>query len=154
MSLADDERINDETIPDVRDQSLFRTWRPPSIDDLVTFGKYKERAWSYRELAKHDAGYAKWAAMNINGLRGQLCAEALAEHLGVTTGTFVQWLCTKIDQDNPIGDLARDVVDSGHCSAGTIDELRQLIRSSPGDSKASALEALKEAEAEWKRGQR
>lgn len=93
MSLGDDEHsleamlevINDESIGDIdaRLSAPPRLWRPPSIDDLVTFGKYKDKAWSYRELAANAPGYAKWAAANINGLRGQLCAEALAEHLGV-----------------------------------------------------------------------
>lgn len=54
---------------------------PPSVDDAVTWGKYKGH--TYRELAQRDPGYARWAAMTIGGLKGQLCAEALALHLGV-----------------------------------------------------------------------
>lgn len=57
-------------------------WSPPSIDDLVQWGKYK--GISYRELAQRDRGYTRWAAMTIGGLKGQLCAEALAEALGVS----------------------------------------------------------------------
>lgn len=49
---------------------------PPSIDDLVTWGKHK--GITYRELVRRDRGYARWAAMTIGGLKGQLCAEALA----------------------------------------------------------------------------
>lgn len=58
-----------------------KRWTPPSIDDQVTWGKYKNM--TYRELANRDAGYARWAASTIPGLKGQLCAEALAEKLGV-----------------------------------------------------------------------
>ena len=54
----------------------------PSIDDPVGWGKYK--GITYRELAARDRGYARWAAMTIGGLKGQLCAEALAAVLGVT----------------------------------------------------------------------
>jgi hypothetical protein len=53
----------------------------PSIDDTVTWGKY--RGATYRELAQRDRGYARWAATTIGGLKGQLCAEALAVLLGV-----------------------------------------------------------------------
>jgi hypothetical protein len=94
MSLADNERsleamlevINDPTIADVdaRLSAPDRPWRPPSLDDLVTFGKYKDRVWTFRDLARRDASYTKWAAINIGGVKGQLCAEALAELLGVT----------------------------------------------------------------------
>lgn len=49
---------------------------PPSIDDTVSWGKH--RGLTYRELAVKDRGYARWAAMTIGGLKGQLCAEALA----------------------------------------------------------------------------
>ncbi len=49
---------------------------PPSIDDPVSWGKH--RGLTYRELAARDRGYARWAAMTIGGLKGQLCAEALA----------------------------------------------------------------------------
>ena len=48
----------------------------PSIDDQVSWGKH--RGITYRELAVKDRGYARWAAMTIGGLKGQLCAEALA----------------------------------------------------------------------------
>lgn len=61
--------------------SSDRRWSPPSIDDQVTWGKHK--GLTYRELASRDPGYARWAASTIPGLRGQLCAEALAVHLGV-----------------------------------------------------------------------
>lgn len=54
---------------------------PPSIDDTVAWGKHK--GITYRELAARDRGYARWAAMTIGGLKGQLCAEALALILGV-----------------------------------------------------------------------
>jgi hypothetical protein len=54
---------------------------PPSVDDLVSWGKY--RGVTYRELAIKDRGYARWAAMTIGGLKGQLCAEALALTMGV-----------------------------------------------------------------------
>lgn len=58
-----------------------RQWHPPSVDDLITWGKHK--GITYRELAVRDPGYARWAATTIPGLKGQLCAEALALHLGV-----------------------------------------------------------------------
>ena len=48
----------------------------PSIEDLVTWGKHK--GLTYRELVERDRGYARWAAMTIGGIKGQLCAEALA----------------------------------------------------------------------------
>lgn len=54
---------------------------PPSVDDIVTWGKHK--GITYRELAARDRGYARWAATTIGGLKGQLCAEALALVLGV-----------------------------------------------------------------------
>lgn len=53
----------------------------PSIDDVVNWGKH--RGITYRELAVRDRGYARWAATTIGGLKGQLCAEALAVTLGV-----------------------------------------------------------------------
>ena len=56
-------------------------WQPPSIDDAMPFGKHK--GISYRAVAERDAGYLKWAARTIPGIKGQLCAEALAIHLGV-----------------------------------------------------------------------
>ncbi len=59
-----------------------RTWSPPSIDDVCNWGKHKGR--TYRDLARLDPSYAKWAATTIGGTKGQLCAEALAAHLGVT----------------------------------------------------------------------
>lgn len=59
-----------------------RPWAPPSIDDLVTWGKH--HGLSYRQIAARDPGWALWAAKTIAGLKGQLCAEALAAHLGVT----------------------------------------------------------------------
>lgn len=58
-----------------------RQWSPPSIDDEVTWGKYK--GLTYRELAARDPAYAAWAAKHIQAVRGQLCAEALADRLGV-----------------------------------------------------------------------
>lgn len=58
-----------------------KRWSPPSVDDPVTWGKHK--GITYRELAARDAGYARWAASTIPGVKGQLCAEALALHLGV-----------------------------------------------------------------------
>lgn len=58
-----------------------RPWSPPSIDDAVTWGKHKGR--TYRQVAAADPGWALWAAKTIAGLKGQLCAEALALHLGV-----------------------------------------------------------------------
>jgi hypothetical protein len=54
----------------------------PSVDDVVAWGKHK--GITYRELAVRDPGYARWAAMTIGGLKGQLCAEALAFVLGVS----------------------------------------------------------------------
>ncbi len=80
------EVINDPTIEDIDARfsaSTERRWRPPSTDDLVHFGKYKDRGLSYRDLAAKDPSYCKWAASKIGGLKGQLCAEALAERLGV-----------------------------------------------------------------------
>lgn len=59
-----------------------KTWSPPSIDDVVTWGKHKGR--TYRQIAARDPGWALWAARTIAGVKGQLCAEALALHLGVT----------------------------------------------------------------------
>lgn len=56
-------------------------WRAPSIDDPMPFGKHK--GTPYRVVAQRDAGYLRWAARTIPGLKGQLCAEALAVHLGV-----------------------------------------------------------------------
>lgn len=53
----------------------------PSVDDIVNWGKH--RGITYRELVQRDRGYARWAATTIGGLKGQLCAEALALHLGV-----------------------------------------------------------------------
>jgi hypothetical protein len=53
----------------------------PSIDDVVTWGKYK--GLTYREMAARDRGYSRWAATAIGGLKGQLCAEALAVLMGV-----------------------------------------------------------------------
>lgn len=63
------------------EQTERRAWRPPSVEDLVSWGKH--RGITYRELATRDPGYARWAAMTIGGLKGQLCAEALAIALGV-----------------------------------------------------------------------
>jgi hypothetical protein len=60
---------------------ITKQWSPPSIDETCTWGKHKGR--TYRELARRDPAYAKWAASTIPGLKGQLCAEALAVHLGV-----------------------------------------------------------------------
>lgn len=53
----------------------------PSVNDVVTWGKYKGS--TYLDLARRDRGYAQWAATTIGGLKGQLCAEALAVLLGV-----------------------------------------------------------------------
>jgi hypothetical protein len=58
-----------------------RPWRDASIDDVMGWGKYK--SLTYRAMARRDAGYARWAATTIGGLKGQLCAEALAVFLGV-----------------------------------------------------------------------
>lgn len=52
-----------------------------TIDDPVGFGKH--RGLTYRQLAQQHPHYAAWAARKIGGLNGQLCAEALAAHLGV-----------------------------------------------------------------------
>lgn len=89
--LTDDERslarelevINDPSIEEIdrRLSAAPRQWRPPSTDDLVTFGKYKDRVWTYVDLAERDPGYCKWAACNIGGVKGQLCAQALADRL-------------------------------------------------------------------------
>lgn len=57
-------------------------WIDRSVNDPVDWGKH--RGISYRELAARDPGYARWAATTIGGVKGQLCAEALAIHLGVT----------------------------------------------------------------------
>lgn len=54
---------------------------PPSVDEPVSWGKHK--GLTYRELAAKDPGYVRWAAMTIGGLKGQLCAEALALAYGV-----------------------------------------------------------------------
>ncbi len=66
---------------DTREEPPARKWRAPSVDDIVQWGKYK--GLTYRELARKDSGYARWSAMTIGGLKGQLCAEALALVLGV-----------------------------------------------------------------------
>ena len=58
-----------------------KTWSPPSIDDTCAWGKHK--GLTYRAMAARDPSYARWAASTIPGLKGQLCAEALAVHLGV-----------------------------------------------------------------------
>jgi len=52
-----------------------------SVDDQIMWGKYK--GITYRELARHHTGYCAWAARKIGGLNGQLCAEALADHMGI-----------------------------------------------------------------------
>ena len=52
----------------------------PSIDDEITWGKHK--GLTYRAAALMQPSWCKWAACNIEGLRGQLCAEALAVALG------------------------------------------------------------------------
>ena len=62
--------------------SVTRAWAPPSIDDPCPFGKHK--GLSYRAMAARDPGYARWVASTIPGIKGQLAAEALAAHLGVT----------------------------------------------------------------------
>lgn len=58
-----------------------KPWSPPSIDEEMLWGKHK--GLTYRAMARRDPGYARWAASTIAGLKGQLCAEALAVHLGV-----------------------------------------------------------------------
>jgi hypothetical protein len=73
--LADDDLIAQA------DALLSKPWSPPSIDDTCPFGKHKGR--TYRDMARIDPGYAKWVATTIPGIKGQLCAEALAVHLGV-----------------------------------------------------------------------
>jgi hypothetical protein len=62
--------------------NLVTPYVPPSIDDEITFGKHL--GISYRVAAQRDPSYLAWAAKNIGGVRGQLCAEALALHLGIT----------------------------------------------------------------------
>ena len=59
-----------------------KPWTPPSIDERMGWGKHKDR--TYRECAQIDPGFCQWAAKSIPGVKGQLCAEALALHLGVT----------------------------------------------------------------------
>lgn len=54
----------------------------PSVDFLMGWGKYK--TLTYRQAAHRDPGFMRWAASKIAGMRGQLCAEALAIYLGVT----------------------------------------------------------------------
>lgn len=71
----------DELVEQVNKPERTR-WLPPSIDDDVDWGKHK--GMTYRQLAARHPGYARWAASTIPGLKGQLCAEALAVHLGVT----------------------------------------------------------------------
>lgn len=66
---------------DDHNPALPRRGRAPSVDDLVQWGKHK--GITYRDLARRDRAYARWAAMTIGGLKGQLCAEALAIVLGV-----------------------------------------------------------------------
>lgn len=56
-------------------------YTPPSIDDEMPFGKH--RGVSYRDAARRDPSYMGWAARTIGGVKGQLCAEALAEFLGI-----------------------------------------------------------------------
>jgi hypothetical protein len=58
-----------------------RPWTPPSIDEPMGWGKHKHR--TYRECADVDPGFCQWAAKSIPGVKGQLCAEALALALGV-----------------------------------------------------------------------
>jgi hypothetical protein len=67
---------------DEADAVLDRPWTPPSIDERMGWGKHKDI--SYREAAAKDPGYLQWAAKKIEGVKGQLCAEALAVMLGVT----------------------------------------------------------------------
>ena len=61
---------------------LDKPWSPPSIDELMGWGKHKDR--TYRDVAATDPGFCQWAAKTIAGVKGQLCAEALALALGVT----------------------------------------------------------------------
>lgn len=56
-------------------------WKQPSIDEKMGWGKHKDR--TYREAATIDPGFCQWAAKTIHGVKGQLCAEALALALGV-----------------------------------------------------------------------
>lgn len=55
---------------------------PPTVDDVMGWGKYP--GGTYREAARRDPGYMQWAGRKLGGSRGDLCAEALALHLGVT----------------------------------------------------------------------
>jgi len=79
---------DDDTFQPLSDADLImsvaasKPWSPPSIDDVMMWGKHK--GLTYRAMAARDPGYARWAASKIAGLRGQLSAEALALHLGVT----------------------------------------------------------------------
>lgn len=59
-----------------------RPWQC-GIDDPVDWGKYKASGVTYRQLAQSHTRYCAWAARNIGGLKGQLCAEALASYLGI-----------------------------------------------------------------------
>jgi hypothetical protein len=59
-----------------------KEWKPPSIDERMGWGKHRER--TYRDAAISDPGFCQWAAKSIPGIKGQLCAEALAIALGVT----------------------------------------------------------------------
>lgn len=59
---------------------MTTSWKS-TIDDQLSFGKH--RGVTYRELAQRYPSYCAWAARKIGGLNGQLCAEALAEYLGV-----------------------------------------------------------------------
>lgn len=62
-------------------ESKDKPWSPPSIDERMGWGKHKDL--SYRDAAGKDPGYLQWAAKKIEGVKGQLCAEALAVMLGV-----------------------------------------------------------------------
>lgn len=54
---------------------------PPTLDDVMGWGKHA--ALTYRAAARLFPGYIQWAAQTVGGLRGQLCAEALALFLEV-----------------------------------------------------------------------
>ena len=52
-----------------------------SVDTEINWGKC--RGLTYRVAATHNPSWCKWVATTIPGVRGQLCAEALAIALGV-----------------------------------------------------------------------
>jgi hypothetical protein len=50
-------------------------------NEIVDWGKHK--GLTYDELASKNRWYCLWAAKNISGMRGALCAEALAKKMGI-----------------------------------------------------------------------